>query len=250
MGKIKIAEKRKSKIENRKLEIGNWKLEKAVAATSCSLAMVNLQLQFFTAFFTFTSSLVLSSSFYSSVSELFLRSTSNLPHLTMIIFTDKFSGDELLSDAYDVSLVDDVVYEADCQMIKVNAGADVDIGANPSAEDGGDDLEEGVEVVNNVVYSFRLQPTAFDKKSFLTYIKGYMKSIKAKLAESDPDAIPTFEKGAATYVKKVIGSFKDWEFYTGESMDPDAMIVLMNYREDGVTPFVSIWKHGVNETKI
>jgi hypothetical protein len=168
----------------------------------------------------------------------------------MIIFTDIFSGDELLSDAYDVKLVDDAVYEADCQMVQVRQGGDVDIGANPSAEGGDDDVDEGVETVNNVVYSFRLQQTAFDKKSFLTYIKGYMKAVKAKLAESDPEQVPIFEKGAAAYVKKVIGSFKDWEFYTGESMDPDAMIVLMNYREDGETPYVAIWKHGVKETKI
>lgn len=168
----------------------------------------------------------------------------------MKIFTDIFSGDELLSDAYDVKEVDGVIYEADCQNITVKAGADVDIGANPSAEGGDDDLEEGAETVNNVVYSFRLQQTAFDKKSFLTYIKGYMKAVKAKLAESAPDQVEVFEKGATTYVKKVIGSFKDWEFFTGESMDPDAMIVLMNYREDGETPFVAIWKHGVKVEKI
>ena len=23
-------------------------------------------------------------------------------------------------------------------------------------------------------------------------------------------------------------------------------VVLMNYREDGITPFVTIWKHGLN----
>lgn len=168
----------------------------------------------------------------------------------MKVFNDIFSGDELLSDAYDLTLVDNVVYEADCNMIQVRPGADVDIGANPSAEDGDEDVEDGVETVNNVVYSFRLQQTAFDKKSFLTYIKGYMKAVKAKLAESNPEEVEIFEKGAATYVKKVIGSFKDWEFYTGESMDPDAMIVLLNYREDGETPFVAIWKHGVKEIKI
>lgn len=168
----------------------------------------------------------------------------------MIIFKDLFSGDELLSDAYDVKLVDNVVYEADCDLVQVRPGADVDIGANPSAEGADDDVEEGVETVNNVVYSFRLQPTMFDKKSFLTYIKGYMKAVKAKLAETKPEEVEVFEKGAAAYVKKVIGSFKDWEFYTGESMDPDAMIVLMNYREDGQTPFVAIWKHGCAEEKI
>ena len=30
--------------------------------------------------------------------------------------------------------------------------------------------------------------------------------------------------------KKVIGNFNDYEFYTGESMNPDGMIALLNYR--------------------
>ncbi|CAD6635903.1 BAH_G0032220.mRNA.1.CDS.1 [Saccharomyces cerevisiae] len=167
----------------------------------------------------------------------------------MIIYKDIFSNDELLSDAYDAKLVDDVIYEADCAMVNVG-GDNIDIGANPSAEGGDDDVEEGAEMVNNVVHSFRLQQTAFDKKSFLTYIKGYMKAVKAKLQEANPEEVPKFEKGAQTYVKKVIGSFKDWEFFTGESMDPDAMVVMLNYREDGTTPFVAIWKHGIVEEKI
>jgi len=29
-----------------------------------------------------------------------------------------------------------------------------------------------------------------------------------------------------------------------------ARVVLLNYREDGVTPFVTIWKHGVKEEKV
>ena len=167
----------------------------------------------------------------------------------MIIYKDIISGDELLSDAYDVKEVDGVIYEANCDLVKIG-GDNVDIGANPSAEDGEEDVEDGAEIVNNVVYSFRLQQTAFDKKSFLTYIKGYMKTIKKKLEETDPEAVPVLEKGAQAYVKKVVGSFKDWEFFTGESMDPDGMLVLLNYREDGTTPFVGIWKHGVVQEKI
>lgn len=167
----------------------------------------------------------------------------------MIIYTDILSGDELLSDAYDLKEVDGVIYEADCDMIKVG-GDNIDIGANPSAEDGDEDLEDGTEMVNNIVHTFRLQQSAFDKKSFLTYIKGYMKQIKAKLQESNPDEVAVFEKGAQAYVKKVIGSFKDWEFFTGESMDPDGMLVLLNYREDGTTPYVALWKHGLKAEKI
>lgn len=168
----------------------------------------------------------------------------------MIIFSDIISGDELLSDAYDINEVDNVVYEADCQMVTVSTGGDIDIGANPSAEDAAEDSESGVETVNNVVYSFRLQQTQFDKKSFVGYIKGYMKKIKAELAEKDPEQVEVFEKGAAAYVKKVISSFNDWEFFTGESMDPDAMIVLLNYREDGTTPYVAVWKHGIKKEKV
>lgn len=44
-------------------------------------------------------------------------------------------------------------------------------GANPSAEEADEALEEGESKVNNVVHSFRLQSTSFDKKSFLTYLK-------------------------------------------------------------------------------
>lgn len=167
----------------------------------------------------------------------------------MIIYTDVISGDELLSDAYDVKEVGGVILEADCAMVKVGDG-DIDIGANPSAEDADEELDDATETVNNVVYSFRLQQTQFDKKSFVAYIKSYMKKVKAHLAENDPDQVEAFEKGAAAYVKKIIGSFNDWDFYTGESMDPDAMVVLLNYREDGTTPYVAIWKHGVKEQKI
>lgn len=169
----------------------------------------------------------------------------------MIIYSDIIAGDELLSDAYDIKLIDDVVYEVDSAQITIKPGADVDIGANPSAEDGDDDaLEEGMITVNNVAYSFRLSETSFDKKSYITYIKGYMKRIKAKLAETDPEAVSVFEKGAAAYVKKIVANFKDYEFFTGESMDPDGMVVLLNYREDGTTPYLVYWKHGLSEVKV
>ena len=44
-------------------------------------------------------------------------------------------------------------------------------GANPSKEEQAEALEDGATQVNNVVHSFRLQSSAFDKKSYLAYIK-------------------------------------------------------------------------------
>lgn len=66
--------------------------------------------------------------------------------------------------------IDDVVYEVDAANIVVQEG-DVDIGANPSAEEQQEALENGGQQVINIVHSFRLQSTTFDKKSYLTYLK-------------------------------------------------------------------------------
>lgn len=48
-----------------------------------------------------------------------------------------------------------------------------------------------------------------------------MKAVKAKLQEENPERVEAFEKGAAGFAKKIVANFKDYEFYTGESMNPD-----------------------------
>ncbi|CAE6465401.1 unnamed protein product [Rhizoctonia solani] len=168
----------------------------------------------------------------------------------MLLYQDILTGDEIVSDAFSLKLVDDIVYEIDCQLITVKPGADVDIGANPSAEEQEEALEEGAVQVNNVVHSFRLQQSTFDKKGYLAYLKGYMKAVKAKLAETNPDRVEAFEKGAAAYAKKIVANFKDFEFYVGESMNPEGAVLLLNYREDGITPYFTVWKDGLKEVKL
>jgi hypothetical protein len=170
----------------------------------------------------------------------------------MIIFKDILSDDEIISDSYDLKEVGGVVYEADCAMI-IEGGVNVDIGANASAEEAEEALDDQEVKVNNIIHSFRLQSTQFDKKGYLTYLKGYMKAVKAALQQQGkPESvIKEFETGAQKYVKEVLlPGFKDFEFYTGESMNPDAMVVLLNYREDGVTPYIVVWKHGLKEMKV
>jgi len=68
---------------------------------------------------------------------------------------DIVTGDEIISDTYNLKDVDDVVYEVDCR--RVTKGADnIDIGANPSAEEADEALEEGTKQVIDVVDGFRL----------------------------------------------------------------------------------------------
>ncbi|KAK3111646.1 hypothetical protein LTR53_012887 [Teratosphaeriaceae sp. CCFEE 6253] len=169
----------------------------------------------------------------------------------MIIFKDIISGDELVSDSYDIKLIDGVIYEADCRKITVG-GDNIDIGANPSAEEADEGTEDATTTVLDIAHSFRLNETQFDKKSYLSHLKSYMKKVKETMkanGASDED-VTTFEKGAQGKAKQIVSNFKDYEFLIGESMDPDGMVVLLNYREDGVTPYVSVWKHGLKEEKV
>jgi hypothetical protein len=64
-----------------------------------------------------------------------------------------------------------------------------------------------------------------------------MKTLKKALQEEGKteDEVKAFEKRAQGLAKKILGNFKDYEFYTGESMNPEGMVALLNYREDGVS---------------
>ena len=69
-----------------------------------------------------------------------------------------------------------MVYEVDCKMVTVGAD-NVDIGANPSAEEGAEDLDESTKQVNDVAHSFQLSPM-FDGQS---KVYGDMKALSSQL---------------------------------------------------------------------
>ena len=89
-----------------------------------------------------------------------------------VIYKDVVTGDELVSDAFDLSVVDDFFYEVDGKMI-LEGGDDIDIGGN--AAEG--EEEEGSEAVKvcNVVDSGRFQQTSFGTKDYVACYKAYMK---------------------------------------------------------------------------
>ncbi|MEV7180699.1 hypothetical protein [Kitasatospora sp. NPDC093679] len=59
-----------------------------------------------------------------------------------------------------------------------------------------------------------------------------------------------FETGATALVKQVLADFGAYEFYTGESMDPDGPAALLNHRADGTTPYLTVIKRGVRAEKM
>ena len=54
-----------------------------------------------------------------------------------------------------------------------------------------------------------------------------MKAVKTELQAKNPDRVAAFEKGAQDLAKKIVGNFKDYEFFVGESMNPEGMVALL-----------------------
>jgi len=166
----------------------------------------------------------------------------------MKIFRDVFTNDEIGSDSYPLKEVE-CMLEIEGKMVSKSTGGDFNIGAN-DLEGQSETYENEVVRVINFVDGLRLQQTAFDKKSYMTYIKGYMKKLKDWLAQNKPERVADFQTQAQNMVKNILNKFDDFRFYTGENMDPEGMVALLFYKEDGVTPYLYIWKDGVIEEKV
>lgn len=52
----------------------------------------------------------------------------------------------------------------------------------------------------------------------MAYIKGYMARVKKHLEENNPSRVQPFMAAAQNFIKKVIGKFDDYSFYTGVSV--------------------------------
>lgn len=170
---------------------------------------------------------------------------------------DLVSGDELLSDTFKITPAKDcpILWETDCRKYLKKANEDFQLeGANPSAEEGGDEGGEGEAVmVHDIEDQFRLvwlkpeEGLKPSKDAFKAHLKGsylfsplayrlpanispltlvgYVKKILKKLEETgaSADTIAEFKGGAAGAVKKITSNYDNYDVLMGQSMDGDAM---------------------------
>lgn len=172
----------------------------------------------------------------------------------MLIYKDFITSDELCSDSYPMKeLHDGAIMEVSGSNIKQGGGIDESlIGGNASADgqDEGAGADDSAVTGINVVITHHLVETAFAKKDFKTYMKDFLKKTIEHLQKEDKaDRVPAFKKGAQAAMMEIMNSFKDWVFYTGESMDPEGGLVFGNYREDGITPYFWYFKDALIEEK-
>uniref|UniRef100_A0A8C7GT17 Tumor protein, translationally-controlled 1 n=1 Tax=Oncorhynchus kisutch TaxID=8019 RepID=A0A8C7GT17_ONCKI len=110
------------------------------------------------------------------------------------------------------------------------------LGVNASAEVQDDVCESSTVNGVDIVLNHRLQEASFTMDSYEGYIEDYM---KAKLEENNPDGVKPFTTGAQEEIKMIMGNMKNYQFFyfTGESMNPDGMVGLLDIRKDSITPF-------------
>ena len=122
----------------------------------------------------------------------------------------------------------------------------------------------------DLVLNHRLTETGFgSKKDYMVYLKDYMKKVVKYLEENDrAGEVAVFKKNINNVMKELLGKFKDLQFFTGntsvsegsscnffiipgESMDADAMILIMDYKdyEGEERPVLMAFKHGLAEEK-
>eukprot|EP00027_Filamoeba_sp_ATCC50430_P005148 CAMPEP_0168551532 /NCGR_PEP_ID=MMETSP0413-20121227/6224_1 /TAXON_ID=136452 /ORGANISM="Filamoeba nolandi, Strain NC-AS-23-1" /LENGTH=172 /DNA_ID=CAMNT_0008582067 /DNA_START=79 /DNA_END=597 /DNA_ORIENTATION=+ len=172
----------------------------------------------------------------------------------MKIFKDFVSGDEMFSDTYPIKVVDEVAYEVETKMVNKSTEENFDIGANPSQE--GAEEEGGVDsqtvTINNLIDASRLQPTMFDKKAYMGYIKAYMKRMLDRLNTQEGFDAKAWQGKMQAFVKaRILDKWDDFTgFYTGENMDADGMVALQFYKEDGIIPYFYFFKDGLIEEKV
>lgn len=117
------------------------------------------------------------------------------------------------------------------------------------SEEGEGGVEDAAETVIDIVSSFNLSETSLTKKDFTTYIKGYLKRVIEYLQENNPSRVDSFKTESAALVKKILGSFDDYQFYMSESNDFEASLVYAYYKDEETAPRFIYLKDGLKEEK-
>ncbi|KAK9146949.1 hypothetical protein Sjap_006852 [Stephania japonica] len=167
----------------------------------------------------------------------------------MLVYQDLVTGDELLSDSFPYKEIENgALWEVEGKWV-VKGAVDFDIGANPSAEGGGEDEgvdDQAVKVVD-IIDTFRLQEQpSFDKKGFVTYMKRYIKVLSGKLEGEQKDDFMKKIEGATKFL---LPKLKDLQFFVGESMKDDGGLVLAYYKDGATDPTFLYFAHGLKEIK-
>jgi len=177
----------------------------------------------------------------------------------MILYKCRFSGDEMLSDAFGPRPVKDAegnevagLIEIDSMKVNKDGGGSIDIGCGNAF---GEQEEEGdaSNFVNNVIdeqIGFDLHEVPMGKKDMKKYLGDYCKAVRQKLKDDDKvpgPEVKKFTQSAPAFCKYLLGNYDEYQFFTSASMDPEGSMAFAYYT--GATPTFVFITGGLIEEK-
>jgi len=174
----------------------------------------------------------------------------------MRIFKCRVSGDELFTDAKKVEEFNGFYKVMGKNVTRSGGIDDALIGGNASQEEAAEGTEDGAASGIDLVLDQNYQTTAFGKKKdYLVYMKDYLKELMKVLEiVADSDEEKQFKADIKIPFSQAQEWFKDLDFYTGSSMNPEGMVILTHWEappEGGDdVPFFYYYKAGVIDEKV
>ena len=145
----------------------------------------------------------------------------------MKVFKCLLTGDEMFSDSYPhTEAFDGSVWEVKAKYI-TKKNEQFAIAAD-------DELDEdaGGETVVNIVDAFHLNEIELSKKDFMATIKLFLKTVSDRLeADGKGDRVADFKKGATAAVKLIVGQYKEFQIFTGESFSTEGSLAFAYQKE-------------------
>ncbi|XP_076018088.1 translationally-controlled tumor protein homolog [Genypterus blacodes] len=171
----------------------------------------------------------------------------------MKLFKCIISDNEMFSDVYKIKITEDgIFYEVEGKTVVRKEGdlSEELFGGNASADEPTESFDSSTTSGVDIILNHKLVEVPFNKKDYLVYLKGYVNAIVDSLTETNPDRVAVFKKAVNDRIKKIVKELSEFQFFIGENMDPTGMVALLNYREDGTTPYMLFFKDGLVEEKL
>jgi hypothetical protein len=170
----------------------------------------------------------------------------------MYLYLDIFNEKELVSDAYPCTIVDGMFLEVEGKNMKIdNSISDAVFGGNASAEEACEESADTVETKIDIVHTFKLEKYEMAKKDYKPLIMKYAKKLsdKKKAEGASPDELKAFQGKLLGKVKDILEKYDQYDVYINDEYDLEGWLPILNYREDGVTPYFTYFLDGLRKEK-
>ena len=134
----------------------------------------------------------------------------------MKIYTDIFTGDQVLTDSHHIiDAFDGIVYQVPGKYIN-KSSQDFDTSHDEDKQN-----NVGMVRVVDVIEANQLQPHALSKQNFAQWSKTYLSKVRDYLTINNPDRVEPFMRHSTTFIRHILVDYNSYDLYMGPSMNPN-----------------------------